>query len=72
LRPLHLLLAEPIRLLDSTLQFLLDAECDLERHWTHCLHQQFANGLIDARPEYPLTQRLGMLDPITLAQIFRP
>ncbi|MBV9669425.1 MAG: hypothetical protein JOZ43_00585 [Acidobacteriales bacterium] len=72
MRPLHLFLTKSVGFIDAMLQFLLDTECDLERHWTDSFHQQFTDGLIDTCAGDPLAQWPGMLDPIPLAHIFRP
>ena len=63
------LLAEPVGLLQSRLQFLLDGERNIECNRTYRFHQQFADGLIDTRSGNPLAEGLGMLDPFTLAHI---
>ena len=70
-RPLHLPGAPGLGLVSALRQFRLHPQRDLERHRRHALHQQGADGPVDAGAGNALADRSGMGDSLSLAQVVR-
>ena len=68
-RPFDLLSAQLVDVVQTSLQFLLDRERDVDGHRRHDVEQQVANHRIHLAPGNPLADRLWIVDGASVADI---
>jgi len=69
--PFHVLLSQTIGFIEPCLQFLLDGQRDLKCDRIDQFQQYVPDCAVDIGARNTLAQRFGILDPLTLADVFR-